>query len=192
MLRGVDRMGPLFLVMDVVAVVALGLAAAYALVFRPGLGGDRIAAERLKARPDARATGHANRFGDWANLVLGVLVVASPFALGFDPYLRGGAGQPVLAETSAIIAGVLVIVFAVAALYRLQFWREAALLCCGLWLIVAPWAFRFSGDPAPAWSHWVLGALIVFFAINQLSLVRKIGSMPEPRQAGAYPPGSRI
>jgi len=45
-------------------------------------------------------------------------------------------------------------------------WVNAIL---GAWLFIAPWVLGFTGTSAAAWSAWIVGALVVIFALWSLS-----------------------
>ena len=45
-------------------------------------------------------------------------------------------------------------------------WVNAVL---GAWLFISPWVLGFSGNGAAAWSAWIVGGLVLIFALWALS-----------------------
>src|SRR5277367_160993 len=89
---------------------------------------------------------------DWINLISGVLLFASPWALGF-------AGDPMAART-AWIGGVIIFVMGVAALMQFAEWEEWVALIVGAVVIISPWVLRFATVHAAMWSCVVLGVIV--------------------------------
>lgn len=105
------------------------------------------------------------RWQDWVGLVLGVLLVLSPFALGYT-----GA---VSAASSAWILGLAtVVLFAIALAKPSYQWEEWANLALGIVLFLAPFAMGFTPVLDAAYAHWILGALIGLDAIWALYEMR--------------------
>ena len=73
---------------------------------------------------------------DWINLVCGVLLFISPWALRFS-------GDPVAART-AWVGGIVIGVMAIAALVQFAEWEEWVALVVGLAVAVAPSVFGFA------------------------------------------------
>jgi hypothetical protein len=99
----------------------------------------------------------ARQWPDIVNLVLGVWLVLSPWALGF------------VAETrptwNAWILGVIIAVAAIAALFAFQEWEEWVNAVLGLWLIVSPWVLGYSAMVAAAmWNQVVVGLIVAALA----------------------------
>lgn len=103
------------------------------------------------------------RWQDWVGLVLGILMVLSPFALGFT-------GQ---AAASAWVLGVATIVLFAVGLFKPEYqWEEWVNLALGVLLILSPFALAFTPVLAAAYSHWILGVLIGLDAIWALYELR--------------------
>ena len=104
---------------------------------------------------------------DWFGMLLGVLIVVSPW-FPLQP-----ANEVMNSERSTMILNTFVVgmlVFGLAQLeyVALQRWEEVAEIVLGLWLIVSPWIFGYSGDAfLPAW-HAVLGAVVALLGALQL------------------------
>jgi predicted MFS family arabinose efflux permease len=89
---------------------------------------------------------------DWINLVLAVLLFISPWVVGY------------VADTTpawnAWIFGVVLAVITLATLSAFAEWEEWLNFIIGLWLIISPWALRFSADMNARWTHVILGILV--------------------------------
>jgi len=104
---------------------------------------------------------------DWLGMVLGVLIVLSPwFPMQADR-------EVVDAERSFIIlnaftVGILVFGLAQLEYVALQRWEEVAEIVLGVWLIASPYIFGYSGDGLLRFWHSSLGGLVVLLATLQL------------------------
>lgn len=101
------------------------------------------------------------RWQDWANVVLGIWLIVSPFVLGY-------AETGTLAAPHSYAIGIAVAVFALAALYRFYRWEEGVNLVLGLWLVAAPFVLNFSNVEPALWNHVVVGILIGVDALSVL------------------------
>ena len=97
---------------------------------------------------------------DWINLICGVLLFVSPWALRF-------VGEPMAART-AWIGGVIIFIMGVAALMQFAEWEEWVALIVGALVIIAPWVLRFATVHAAMWSCVVLGAIVVLSSISEI------------------------
>jgi hypothetical protein len=104
---------------------------------------------------------------DWFGMLLGVLIVVSPW-FPLQP-----ANEVMYAERSIMVLNTFVVgmlVFGLAQLeyVALQRWEEVAEIILGLWLIASPLIFHYSGDDfLRAW-HAVLGGIVVVLGALQL------------------------
>ena len=104
---------------------------------------------------------------DWCGMLLGVLIVLSP-------WFPNPAGHEVVdAERSFVILntftiGILVFGLAQLEYVALQRWEEVAEILAGLWLIASPYIFGYSDDGLLRFWHSSLGALVVLLAALQL------------------------
>ena len=105
--------------------------------------------------------GHAQ---DWINLVCAVLLFISPWILAFS----GDA----TATRAAWITGVVVAVFAVAALVQFAEWEEWISALLGLWMIVAPWIVGFASIGVAVAAFVVLGIVVVAASASELWQIR--------------------
>ena len=98
------------------------------------------------------------RWQDWANLVLGVWTVISPWALGF-------ADANSAAAWSAWIIGVAVVVFAGFAVYMPKAWEEGITVLLGVCLLASPWVLGFSTQSTPTSNAGIVGVLVAALAL---------------------------
>jgi hypothetical protein len=104
---------------------------------------------------------------DWLGMLLGVLIILSP-------WFPTQAGHEVVdAERSVVIintfaVGILVFGLAQLEYIALQRWEEAAAILLALWLIVSPYVFGYHGDGLLRFYHSTLGGLVLLLATLQL------------------------
>ena len=101
---------------------------------------------------------------DWLNLVCAVLLFISPWILGFS--------GDVTATRAAWITGVVVAIFAVAALVQFAEWEEWSSALLGLWMIAAPWVVGFSGVGVAVAAFVVLGIVVLAASASELWQMR--------------------
>ena len=100
----------------------------------------------------------SRRWQDWANLMLGLWLFASPWLLVY-------AGTPAV---NAHVIGAGLILFAVVAPY-MKIWEEIVNLLFGVWLVVSPFALGFASASAIALHTVLAGIMAAAFAIWALS-----------------------
>jgi hypothetical protein len=104
---------------------------------------------------------------DWLGMLLGVLIVVSPW------FSMQGNHEVMDSERSIMILNTFVVgmlVFGLAQLeyVALQRWEEVAEIVLGLWLIASPLMFGYAGDDfLRAW-HAMLGGIVVLLGALQL------------------------
>jgi hypothetical protein len=104
---------------------------------------------------------------DWCGMLLGVLIVLSP-------WFPAETGHEVVdAERSLVILntftiGILVFGLAQLEYVALQRWEEVAAIVLGLWLIASPYLVGYSGDGLLKFYHSSFGGLVVLLAALQL------------------------
>ena len=108
---------------------------------------------------------------DWINLVCGVLLFISPWALGF-------AGDLMAART-AWVGGIVIFVMAIAALVQFAEWEEwvDAHRRPG-WSSISPWVLGFAAV------HHALVACVVLGIIVALSSISEIWAVHHPAIIG--------
>jgi SPW repeat-containing protein len=96
---------------------------------------------------------------DVANLILGAFLFLSPWIFGFD------AGT---ASTNAMIAGIVIAVLAIAALWAFAVWEEWLNLIVGLWVLISPWVLTFHATGHAMAVHVIVGILVAVLAAIEL------------------------
>src|SRR5947208_3464003 len=99
----------------------------------------------------------AAQWKDAVNLVLGVWLVVSPWALGFV-----GDYAP---TWNTWVVGVIIAIAAIAALVSFNRWEEWVNAVLGVWLALSPLIFGFGSLMYPAWNHVIVGAIVAILAI---------------------------
>jgi len=116
---------------------------------------------------DFRLLGAHRTWEDWCGMLLGVLIVLSP-------WFPTQTGHDVVdTDRSFMIlntftVGILVLGLAQLEYVALQRWQEVAEIVLGLWLIASPAIFGYSNDSLMLLWHSVLGVLVVLLGALQL------------------------
>jgi SPW repeat len=92
--------------------------------------------------------------------VLGALLFVSPWLFGF-------AGVSVAAWNAWIFGAIAALIAVVAAL-RAYDWKEWLDAIAGIWIAISPWFLGFSGMPAAAWVHVIVGLGVLALAAIEL------------------------
>lgn len=102
---------------------------------------------------------------DWCGMLLGALIVVSPW---FPIYEEGVAAghQALILNTVAI--GLVVFGLSQLEYVALQRWQEVITLLVGLWLVVSPYVLGYSGAGFLRVYHTSLGAVVVLLGVLQL------------------------
>lgn len=100
------------------------------------------------------------RLQDWLNVLMAVLLFVSPWFLGFAEE-EGPA-------MTAWISGLIIGLFAVAAIVSFMEWEEWVNVALGVWAIIAPWVVGFGGNNSATWAHVVIGVLVAALAAWEL------------------------
>jgi len=104
------------------------------------------------------------RWQDWLILAFGAWLCLSPF------WLVSYASPVSTAAWNSYVVGVLVVLFALAALARPRRWEEWVEIVLGIWLVISPFVLLFYGnEKGAAWNTIVLGLLIGADAIGVLT-----------------------
>lgn len=98
----------------------------------------------------------SKRWQDWVNLMLGIWLFASPWALEY-------AGS--IAAWNAYALGAGIVAFAATAAYMPKVWEEVLNILLGVWLIVSPFVLGFSAMGTIGLNAAVVGILVVTFAV---------------------------
>ena len=102
---------------------------------------------------------------DWCGMLLGALIVASPWFPIQDQAATTGNQTMVL---NAVAIGLVVFGISQLEYVALQRWQEVATILAGLWLIVSPYVFGYSGEGFLRIYHTSLGAVAVILGVLQL------------------------
>ncbi len=92
------------------------------------------------------------RWQDWTNVLFGAWLILAPF-IGI-----GVSGD--VAAINSYVIGVLVVLFAFAAISHTDLWKEYSNLVLGLWLIIAPFVLSFTALVGPTYNQILMGLLI--------------------------------
>jgi hypothetical protein len=101
---------------------------------------------------------------DWAGLVLGLWLCASPWVLGFAEADR-------VATENAFLVGALLIAAEMVILSAFHAWEEAANLVLGAWLVISTWVLGVAATAAMA-NFVIVGLLVLALALYELWEVR--------------------
>ena len=97
---------------------------------------------------------------DWINLICGVLLFVSPWALGFSDDL--------MAARTAWVGGVVIFAMGAAALMQFAEWEEWVALIVGALVIIAPWVLGFAAIHPAMWACVALGVIVVLSSISEI------------------------
>ena len=104
---------------------------------------------------------------DWLGMLLGVLIVLSPwFPMQADHEMVDAERSLII--LNAFTVGILVFGLAQLEYVALQRWEEVAEIVLGVWLIASPYIFGYSADGLLRFWHSSLGGLVVLLATLQL------------------------
>jgi hypothetical protein len=95
------------------------------------------------------------RWQDWATVVLGVILL-------FTPWLFGTATSA-FSSWNAWVVGIVVVILALVSLGAptRSVVTEWLTLIVGAWLFISPWVLSFTVLTAAAWVAWIIGLLLV-------------------------------
>jgi hypothetical protein len=104
---------------------------------------------------------------DWLGMLLGVLIVVSPW------FPSQASHEVIDADRSYVILNTFVVGMIVFGLAQLEYvalrrWEEVAGILVGLWLIASPYIFGYHGDGMLRFYHSSLGGLVLLLAALQL------------------------
>jgi hypothetical protein len=107
------------------------------------------------------------KWQDAVNLILAIWLFISPWVLGFYP---GGMIASGAAAWNAWIFGIVIGVFAVAALIKARPWEEWITLLSGAWVFISPFVLAFYAGNIPAmWNSLIVGAVVFILSIWDLN-----------------------
>jgi hypothetical protein len=94
---------------------------------------------------------------DPVNALVGVWLILSPWALGFQSETN--------ALANAVIVGLLLIAAALGAIFVPRAWEEWTEGALGLWLAISPWALGFAGLQYAMISAVASGVVVMVLAL---------------------------
>ncbi|MGX1322959.1 ABC-type transport system involved in cytochrome c biogenesis permease subunit [Bradyrhizobium sp. USDA 377] len=99
---------------------------------------------------------------DWSGMLLGALIVVSPwFPVQDQPAI---VGDPTII-LNAVAVGLVVFGISQLEYVALQRWQEVATILIGLWLIASPYFLGYSGEGFLRIYHTSLGAAVVLLGV---------------------------
>ena len=102
---------------------------------------------------------------DWGGMLLGALIVGSPWFPIHEEGVTAGYQMVIL---NSVAIGLVVFGLSQLEYVALQRWQEVATILVGLWLIVSPYVLGYSGEGFLRIYHTSLGALVVLLGVLQL------------------------
>src|ERR1700681_3156187 len=115
-----------------------------------------------------------NRWQDWANVVLGVVLFVTPFVFG--------ATANTTVAFTAYIGGVLLVILGLFDLANpANQLGERVEAVVGVLVFISPWVLGFSDLTMMAWSAWIIGVLSVVLTATVLFADRG-----QPRMAAQH------
>jgi hypothetical protein len=97
---------------------------------------------------------------DWVCVALGVLILVSPFMV--EERVTG----PV--TLNAVVVGLIVTIMSQFEIFGPTVWEEVINAGCGLWLLIAPFAFGYDGAGSLRLWHFIAGAVVAMLALLEL------------------------
>jgi len=114
--------------------------------------------------PEFRFFSTHRTWEDWCGMLLGVLIVLSPWF----PTQASHSAEHSSMILNTFTIGILVFGLAQLEYVALQRWEEVTSIAAGLWLIASPYIFDYAGDGMLQLWHSILGGLVVLLAALQL------------------------
>jgi hypothetical protein len=116
---------------------------------------------------DFRLLGTHKTWEDWCGMLLGVLIILSPWFPTQTAHDIVDSDRSLMI-LNAFTVGILVLGLAQLEYVALQRWQEVAEIVLGLWLIASPAIFGYANDGLMLLWHCVLGVLVVLLGALQL------------------------
>jgi hypothetical protein len=152
----------------------IGLFYAFVLLHRRRASGRVEPSSRpLQPEGEARAAGRALRPQDIISCIAGIWLAVSPWILGY--------GELMWIVPSNVVFGIMIAIFALAAVYRVYPAEEWVIAAVAAWVFVSPWVLP-GATLALAWSNWITAAIIVIAALSNLVMLSRPSGQPELRR----------
>ena len=104
---------------------------------------------------------------DWCGMLLGVLIVLSPWFPTQTSHDAVDADRSFMVLNTFTV-GILVLGLAQLEYVALQRWQEVGAVLLGLWLLASPAIFNYAHDGVMLFWHALLGVLVVLLSALQL------------------------
>jgi len=104
------------------------------------------------------------RWQDWLNLLIGVWLFISPWAIGF-------AGTDMTAAWNAWTFGVATVVFSALAVSMPSAWEEVINILIGIWMVISSWVLGVTSRAAES-NAVIVGLLLILFAAWAMAMNR--------------------
>jgi hypothetical protein len=122
--------------------------------------------EATKTSEMAKAQSESNAGSGILNILLGIWLIISPFAIvSFNPFQN--------ATVNNVIVGILV---AIVAAIRFAGPTKGGWSWCnvilGAWLIISPFVLGFSNAPLPTWHNIIVGIVVGLLALSRAFVPR--------------------
>ncbi|NTU85080.1 MAG: SPW repeat protein [Chloroflexales bacterium] len=108
----------------------------------------------------------------WANMILGLALMAAPFALGYSTNPAALWGSLVVGAVIAIASGYK------AYTKTAELWEDWVDIVAGVIAIVLPFLFGFNTLAVAMWTSIVLGIIVVAIAAYDLYAHRSVARQP--------------
>jgi hypothetical protein len=111
------------------------------------------------------------RWQDHIIFIIGIWLVASPWALG----AYGSDSLPVgLPAWNFFLFGLIVAALGAAAYGSYHFWEDRIDILLGVWLVISPWILRYTENPPFTWNALLVGLLLIVLAAWALLRKRSV------------------
>lgn len=105
-----------------------------------------------------------HRWQDWVNLILGIWLVISPWAMNTA---MGATG----ADWNLWIIGIVVVMMSLLSLATpTAAWPEWVSMIAGIWLFISPWAIH-TFNSSVQWNDWIAGIVLFILSLWTASQV---------------------
>lgn len=105
---------------------------------------------------------------DWFGMLLGLLIILSPWLTGQANNGLGANVDPGMPLLNAVCVGVLIFGFAQLEYIVLRRWEEACEVALGFWLIASPHIFGYAGGGTLRLWHTALGGIVILLGVLTL------------------------
>lgn len=105
---------------------------------------------------------------DWAGMLLGLLIVLSPWMTGEANNGLGAHTDQRMVLLNAVCVGILVFGFAQLEYIALRRWEEVCEIALGFWLLASPHIFGYAAGGTLRLWHTSLGGLVILLGILKL------------------------